>query len=385
MADFADFFHRLADSTVLGNTLLDWLIALAITIGAFLALLITARILKGRAKALRNRLPDAAGDVLVRLTGHVTTIGLLAIAIYLGSLRLALTGVASNVLRVLVVLAIAAQAVVWGNQIVNFATDLFLRRKQSDDGRQDAALATSLGVVRWLALVLVYSLIALLALQNMGVDITALVAGMGITGIAVALAVQKILGDLFSSLSIVLDKPFVVGDFIVVGDMMGTVERLGVKTTRVRSLSGEQLVFGNTDLLSSRIRNYKRMDTRRVVLKLGVTYQTPPDRLEEAVRIVREGIESQERARFDRCHFSAFADSSLTIEAVYYVLSADYNVYMDVHQAIQFHVLRRFNDEGIDFAYPTQTLFVERADAPAGSRNGREPAGVARAGSRDGN
>jgi small-conductance mechanosensitive channel len=172
-----------------------------------------------------------------------------------------------------------------------------------------------------------------------------------------------VLGDLFASLSIVLDKPFVIGDFIIVGDHMGSVERVGLKTTRVRSLSGEQLVFSNSDLLNSRIRNYKRMFERRVGFTVGVTYQTPPDLLERAPGIIREIIEAEEGVRFDRSHFMQFADSSLNIETVYYVLSPDYNTYMDVHQRIGLAVFRRFGEEGLDFAYPTQTVFLEQTAA----------------------
>ena len=202
-------------------------------------------------------------------------------------------------------------------------------------------------------------LVALVALDTAGIDITALVAGLGVGGIAVALAVQNILGDLFASLSIVLDKPFVIGDFIIVGDMMGTVEHIGMKTTRVRSLSGEQLVFSNTDLLSSRIRNYKRMQERRALFRFGVTYQTSRDLLARIPEVVREVIEGRDETRFDRAHFAGFGDSSLDFEVVYYMLVPDYNAYMDTQQAVNLELVGRFEEIGIDFAYPTRTVFVE--------------------------
>jgi small-conductance mechanosensitive channel len=198
------------------------------------------------------------------------------------------------------------------------------------------------------------------------VDITALVAGLGIGGVAVALALQNILGDLFASLSIVMDKPFVVGDFLMVGDFLGSVEKIGLKTTRLRSLSGEQLVFSNTDLLGSRIRNFGRMFERRVVFNIGVTYDTPRDRLQLIPGIVREAVEAEKGTRFDRSHFSKYGDFSLNFENVYYVLSADFNQHMDVQQAIFYAIHRRFEEEGIAFAYPTQTLIVHRPDGDAG-------------------
>jgi small-conductance mechanosensitive channel len=210
---------------------------------------------------------------------------------------------------------------------------------------------------------ILWSSILLLALNNLGINVTSLIAGLGIGGVAVALAIQNILGDLFASLSIVLDKPFVIGDFLMIGDFMGSVEYIGLKTTRIRSLSGEQLVFSNSDLLGSRIRNYGRMFERRVVFSIGVTYQTPRERLKLIPEIIREAIESKSKTRFDRCHFMKYGDYALMFETVFYVLSPDYNAYMDIQQAIYFEIHERFEQEQIEFAYPTQKLFVTQSDA----------------------
>jgi small-conductance mechanosensitive channel len=210
-----------------------------------------------------------------------------------------------------------------------------------------------------------WAVVALLALDNMGFDITALVAGLGVAGIAVGLAVQNILGDLFASLSIVLDKPFVIGDFIVVDNLPGTVERIGIKTTRVRSLSGEQLVFSNADLLKSRIRNYRRMTERRVVFSVGVTYETGEEKLGTIPGILRGIVEAQGNVRFDRAHFQSFGDSALVFEVVYYILTPDYSRYMDIQQEINFAIHRRFTAEGISFAYPTRTLWLRNAGTQA--------------------
>ncbi len=198
----------------------------------------------------------------------------------------------------------------------------------------------------------------LLLLDNLGVNITTLVASLGIGGIAVALALQNILGDLFASLSIAMDKPFLVGDFIVVDDLMGTVRHIGLKTTRIKSLGGEELVFSNNDLLKSRVRNYKRMAERRVVFGFGVTYDTPPETLESLVAAVRRIIEAKDGTRFDRAHFKNFGASNLDFEAVYCILSADYNAFMDAQQRINLALLRHCNEHGINFAFPTQTIHV---------------------------
>lgn len=222
----------------------------------------------------------------------------------------------------------------------------------------DPGTAMSLSAFNFVGKIVLWSIVLLLALDNLGIDVTAMVAGLGVGGIAVALAVQNILGDLFASLSIVIDKPFVIGDFIIVDDYLGSVENIGLKTTRIRSLGGEQIVFSNSDLLNTRIRNYKRMRERRIVFSFGVLYSTPADQLAAIPQMVRDIIESLEVVRFDRAHFQGFGDSSLNFEVVYWMLDPDFNLYMDRQQAINLALVRKFAAEGIDFAFPTRTLHI---------------------------
>ncbi len=225
---------------------------------------------------------------------------------------------------------------------------------------EDTSSATTITFLGFVARIILWVIVLLLILDNLGVNITGLVAGLGIGGIAVALAVQNVLGDLLASLSIVLDKPFVIGDFVVVDSLSGTIEHIGLKTTRIRSLSGEQLIFSNNDLLKSRIRNYKRMSERRVVFGFGVVYQTSLDKLKSIKEIVSDIIRKEENARFDRVHFKEYGDSSLNFEVVYFVTNPEYSTYMDVQEAINQEIFRRFEEEGIEFAYPTQTLLIQR-------------------------
>jgi small-conductance mechanosensitive channel len=222
----------------------------------------------------------------------------------------------------------------------------------------DLAGTTTVAALGFISRTVLWSIVFLLALENFGFDVTALVAGLGVTGIAVALALQNILGDLFASLSIVLDKPFVVGDYIVVDTHQGTVDRIGLKTTRVRSLSGEQIVFSNADLVKSRLRNFKRMQERRVAFTFGVTYQTPEALLTRIPDIVRDIINARPSARFDRAHFQSFGEYALVFEVVYFVTTPDYALYMDIQQAINLGLLGRFRQEGITFSYPTRTLLM---------------------------
>jgi small-conductance mechanosensitive channel len=229
--------------------------------------------------------------------------------------------------------------------------------------RHEPEGATALSLLAFAAQVALWSLVLLLALDQLNFDITALVAGLGIGGVAMALAVQSVLSDLFASLSIVLDKPFTVGDFIVVDNLRGTVERVGIKTTRLRSLDGELLVFSNTDLLKSRIRNFKRMFDRRVEFTIGLVYQTPLEKLRLVPQWLGEIVKAQARTRLDRAHFKQYGDSALVFEIVYYVLDPDHGVYMDVHQAINLAIFERFAREGVEFAHPTHTVQFKQEPA----------------------
>jgi small-conductance mechanosensitive channel len=201
----------------------------------------------------------------------------------------------------------------------------------------------------------IWSLVGLVTLDSFGVDITTFVAGLGVGGIAVAFALQSILADIFSSVAILLDKPFVVGDVITVGDNTGEVQSIGLKTTRLKSVSGEQVVISNNDLLSSRIHNFKRMSERRILFTVQVTYATKLEQLELIPKILQEAVEQHEQTRFRRAHFKAFGDFSLIFECEYFMLEPDHMLYINTHQAVNLHIFKRFHEEGIEFANSTQT------------------------------
>jgi small-conductance mechanosensitive channel len=249
---------------------------------------------------------------------------------------------------------------------LSLAIGRYVRQKRETD----AAAVTTVSALGFVGKFLLWSFAALLALENLGVNVTALVAGLGIGGIAVALAAQNVLGDLLASLSIVLDKPFVLGDFIIVDDRAGSVEQIGLKTTRLRSLSGEQLIFSNNDLLKSRIRNFKRMQERRVAFTVGAAYDTPRDKLRRIPAILREAIEAQPETRFDRAHFKELGSYALNFEVVYYVLKPEYNLSMDIQQSVNLTVLERFAAEEIELAFPTQTVYVRGANGGSRIANG---------------
>ncbi|MBI4031738.1 MAG: mechanosensitive ion channel family protein [Proteobacteria bacterium] len=282
---------------------------------------------------------------------------LLLISLFIGSHGLTLPENAQTLIRSAAIIALLMQAGFWSVSLLNGWLEHYRATKLA----KDPAAVTSMTAMGFIARLGIWAAILLLILDNLGIDVTALVAGLGIGGIAVALAVQNILSDLFASLTIVLDKPFVVGDFLILGpEHLGNVENIGLKTTRLRSLSGEQIIVSNSDLLAARVRNYGRMFERRIPVIIGVTYQTPREKLEKIPQIIRAAIEAQDKTRFDRAHFMRFGDFSLDFEYVYYVKSANYNDYMDANQAINLYIHEIFEKEGIEFAYPTQSLFVEK-------------------------
>lgn len=263
--------------------------------------------------------------------------------------------------HIALILGLALQVSIWGLCSVRRWRDGYIEARYGanlQDGG-DMSLVAVIGLVGTALQALILIAVILVAMSNLGIDVMALVAGLGVGGIAVALAAQNVLGDILASLSIVLDKPFVVGDFIAVGDRAGTVENIGLKTTRLRSLSGEQLVFSNKDLLESRVQNFKRMSQRRVANKFGVLYSTPADTLEKIPLWIKDLITENPVLRFDRCHFAGYGDSSLDFEYVFYVLDKEFNVYMDNQQKLLLAIFRKFEAEKVDFAFPTRTLHIE--------------------------
>ncbi|MCL7744168.1 mechanosensitive ion channel family protein [Guyparkeria hydrothermalis] len=334
--------------------LMDALVAASVALGVFALLLVAQRVLLARWAKFAEHTSNSLDDDLVAVLRRTQWWFLLVVALYLGTLYHDLPPQGDQFVQSVTVLGLLVQAGLWSSTFLVQRLERYrLKRRETDPGS-----AMTLSAAGFLGRIALWSFVLLLALDNLGINVTALIAGLGVGGIAVALAVQNILGDLFASLSIVLDKPFAEGDFLIIDSLMGNVEHVGLKTTRLRSLSGEQLVFSNSDLLQSRIRNYGRMHERRVVFEIGVTYQTPRAKLEIIPEIMREAVEASEGTRFDRSHFKAYGNFSLNFETVYYVLSADYAQYMDVQQAVNLHIHQRFEEEEIEFAYPTQTVFI---------------------------
>ena len=340
------FYHNPIEAWIAAGTAF-------VLVGATLFLI--RSLLARRLKKVAERTATTADDAIVDLLRRTRYFFIIATAIAAGMLFLDLPERAHNIGRVLGTIALILQIAIWGNGLITFWFRNYAERK----AESDLSSRTTIAAFSFVARAILWIMLALVALNRLGFDVTALITGLGVGGIAIALAVQNVLGDLFGALAIVLDKPFVVGDTISVDNMTGTVENVGLKTTRLRSVTGEQLIFSNADLLKSRIRNHKRMQERRVLFLVGVTYDTPPDTAGRIPALIREAVESQERVRFDRSHFVSFGESALNFETVYFVLTADYNVFADINQAVNLAIYRRFAAEQIQFAFPTRTVVVK--------------------------
>ncbi len=347
------------ENVYLENTLQNWLIAICVLIVVFSGLKIIQRIAISRLSKFAASTDNQIDDLLVSTLKQTKFLILLVVSAYMASYAITLKPSIMALWQKAVVLILILQGGLWASAGISFWLGRMIQKRMD----QDSSSATTITFLGFVARLILWTMVLLLVLDNLGVNITGLVTGLGIGGIAVALAVQNILGDLFASLSIVLDKPFVIGDFVVVDALSGTIEHIGLKTTRIRSLGGEQLIFSNNDLLKSRIRNYKRMSERRIVFSFGVVYQTSLEKLKAIKEIVRNIIEKEEEARYDRVHFKEYGDSALNFEVVYFIKQPDYNIYMNVQEAINLELFRRFQEEGIEFAYPTQTLYIQRENA----------------------
>ena len=343
------------DSRFFGNTVEDYLVSAAIFLGVLVALPIGKAIILRHLRVLSQRtandFDDLLHDLLRRIVGSFVY---LFTALYFGTLSLTLPASLDRLLQSLFVIFLTIKTA----QLLQGISAYGIRKWTEQTSKEDPTSVAMLKNVTWLVRLVIWVAMLLFIFDNLGVNITAFVASLGVGGVAIALAAQSVLGDAFSSFAIFMDKPFQVGDFIIVGDLLGTVEHVGFKTTRIRSLGGEELIFSNSDLTSSRIKNYKRMRERRIVFSVGVTYQTPVEKVKAIPLMIKQVVEEHQHGRFDRVHFKNFGDFALIYEVVYYVLRPDYHTYADLQQSINFRLLEEFEKAGIEFAYPTQQLYV---------------------------
>ncbi len=346
--------NAVLNQTFASNTVFEWALAGVL----FIILLFVFKVFQGlvlmKLKKMAQKTKTDIDDTFISIIKTIKPPFYIFVSFYLAIRSLTIPSLIQQIIDIILIFWLVWQAVL----AVQIVLDYAFRKgigKEEDPGTKSA-----LRMLNAIAKGVLWALGGLFILSNLGVNITSLIAGLGIGGIAIALAIQNILSDLFSSFAIYFDKPFVVGDFIIVGKEMGTVEKVGIKTTRLRALQGEEVVISNKELTSVRIQNFKRMEDRRTVFNIGVTYQTPTEKIKKIPGIIKDIVESVEKTRFDRVHFNKFGDSALLFEVVYYTLSSDYSVYMDVLQEVNLKIKEKFEEEEIEMAYPTQTVYIEK-------------------------
>lgn len=351
------YINLLKSYTWAGNTAWDYGLALGVFILSLLVLKFIQVVIVSRLKKIAKRTSTDLDDTAIAIFQNIKFPFYLLLSLYFGIKYLNLDGVVDSVFYVLLVVVIVFEVVRALEKILDYWMYRQAQKQEEGDNEQSKSmmriLKVSVKVILWVvALLMIFS--------NLGINITSLVASLGIGGIAVALALQNVLSDLFSSFSIFIDKPFQVGDYIAIGADSGTVEKIGMKTTRIRTLLGEELVVSNKELTTARVQNFKRMEKRRDLFTLGVTYETPKEKLEKIPELVRQAVEAVEHTEFDRCHFANFGDFSLNFEIVYYMEESDYTVYMNAKQAVNLNIFEAFAKEGIEFAYPTQLVYTKK-------------------------
>jgi small-conductance mechanosensitive channel len=365
-----DELNRFDGVQVFGLSLTNIALAAAAALLAYLAMSVCLRGALARLEKVAGRTANHVDDTIVQVLRGTNRWLLVVAALLIGLGLLDLDTRWSARVGQLWFIALALQVSLWLTRAVDMAVRRYEGRHHGLAG--SAQVSASGTLLSWFLRAALWAVFLLAVLSNLGVNITAFVASLGIGGIAVALAVQNILGDLFASLSIAVDKPFDVGDFIGVGEVAGTVRYVGLKTTRIQSISGEQVIMSNTDLLKQVLKNYKRMDERRVVFGFGLTYDATPEQAETVPALVRRLVEEDEHLRFERAHLKGFGESSLDYEVVYFVKSPAYDVYMDAQQRLNIKLMRELTQLGVEFAFPTRTVIV--ANPGRGSADHAAPA-----------
>ncbi|HTE42096.1 MAG TPA: mechanosensitive ion channel family protein [Steroidobacteraceae bacterium] len=342
-----------------GNTVTDW----GLGIAAFLITFTVLPFLKSYLIRVAKRHPHASELVVVqvslRLIPRTSRIFVLVVALNLAMRFLDFAPKVERALAFLIQVGIWFQIGLWAVTIVTYLLD----RKRAPQGQADPGFVSSLGIISFILHAVIWTIVVLLALDNLGVNITTLVAGLGIGGIAIALAVQTVLGDLLASLSITFDKPFSVGDSLSIDNINGKVEQIGIRSTRLRSVDGEQIIISNTDLLKSRVRNFGRMGERRGVVNLQIHNSTAVDKVRRVRAIVEEAIKSQKGLRLERCYFKEIAAASFNFEAVYFVADGNFDTLANGQQAVNLQILESFEKEGIEFASAAQTVKIVQDSA----------------------
>lgn len=344
--------QQILEYQLLGNSVAQ----LATAIGVFLAIFIALKIIRkhiiGNMLRLSRKTSSKVDDVISGFLSSIKTPIYLLVALFVALQGIEVPESLSLIVDITILVVIVSQVITLFEEV--FCMVLSAQLKKSNEAVELP------GIFRMAVRMLLWSIGGLLILSNAGVDITSLVAGLGIGGLAISLALQSVLSDLFASFSLAVDKPFEIGDFIIVGEHKGTVKNIGMKTTRITALEGEEIVISNNELTTARVQNYKKMQRRRIVFTFGCTYDAKADQMAKIADDVSKIIDDHELAEVNRVHFRGFGESDLQFEAVYYMLTSDYIDHMDTQQDINIQMMKYFEESGLEIAYPTQTVYVKK-------------------------
>ncbi len=341
--------------TIMDNSVKNYLVAIAVFIFAIIVLKIFKYVVLRNLKRIAAKTKFKFDDLLIEFVDRFGWPFYVLIAIDIAINFLVVPDILRSLLYYAIIISLTYYAVRAVQSLIDYGTGILVRQRFAEEKEADTSV---IDLLSRFAKGVVWIIAVLLILHNIGYDITTLIAGLGIGGVAIALAMQSILGDIFASFSIYFDKPFQVGDFIIFGNDMGVVKNIGIKSTRIQALQGQEIVVSNKQLTETIVNNYKKMEQRRVVFSFGVKYETSTEKLKKITEIVKDIVAKIELVRLDRVHFFEFGDFSLIFEVVYYVATGDYTRYMDVQQEINLALKERFEKEEIEFAYPTQTVIV---------------------------
>lgn len=350
----SNYMHLILNFKIWHNQGVDYLTALAIFIFFNILFKVFSKIVVSRLKKISQRTKTDLDDFIIHIVENIKPPFYLFISLYIAANFLILSEIVRKILLGLFLIVIVIQTILALQKIIDFAVDKKIFKPGEDNKDKKTAVKWAVQTIK----ITLWVLGSLIVLSNFGIEVTSLVAGLGIGGIAVALALQNILGDVFASFSIFVDKPFKSGDFIIVGADKGEVAKIGIKSTRLKTLEGQELIISNKELTESRINNYGKMEKRRTSFSLGIVYQTPITKVKKVPQFVEDIVKSVPKTQFIRAHFKSYGDFSLNFEFVYYVLDSDYTKYMDIQQEINLKILDLFQKENIEFAYPTQLIYT---------------------------
>jgi small-conductance mechanosensitive channel len=346
------------DTAFLGNELRDWLVALLVFLIISLALYIFKEIVVSKLHNISRKTKTEADDILIDCIGKMSPLFYFVVSIWGASQFISLPDLVTKVIGWITLAVVLFYITIKIQKLTEYVLNKHVFKKEKEgDIKSTLVIRRFIGQI---TKILIWTVALLLFLQNLGVQISVLLGGLGIAGLAIGFAIQNILEDIFSFFSIYFDKPFEIGDFIIVGEERGTIESIGIKSTRMRSLQGQELVVSNKELISRQIHNYRKMEERRIVFNFGVTYETDSQKLQKVNKIVKKIFNGIQNARIDRVHFHEFGDFSLNYEVVYFVTTQDYYTYMDTQQKVNLELIKEFEKEGIEFAYPTKRILLEK-------------------------